>query len=39
MFGWTKKQEIIANINDIENIISFLKKSNNLHATLSIVLF
>jgi hypothetical protein len=24
--GWTKKQEMIANINDIENIISFLKK-------------
>jgi hypothetical protein len=24
--GWTKKQEMIANMNDIENIISFLKK-------------
>ena len=30
MLGLTKKQETIAKINDMENIISFLKKLNAL---------
>ena len=30
MLGLTKKQDTIAKIREIENIISFLKKSENL---------
>lgn len=37
MLGRTKKQEIIANINDIENIISFLKKLILLSINLAIL--
>ena len=37
MFGWTKKQEMIANIRDMENIISFLKKSKLLSTKLAIL--
>ena len=37
IFGLAKKQETIANINEIENTISFLKKSNDLSIKLAIL--
>ena len=39
MFGGTKKQDTIANINDMENIISFLKKLKLLSINLAILSF
>ena len=39
MLGWTKKQDIIANINDMENIISFLKKLRDLSINSAILSF
>ena len=37
MLGLTKKQETIAKINDMENIISFLKKINALSINSALV--
>jgi hypothetical protein len=39
MFGGTKKQEMMANINDMENIISLLKKSKPLSIKLAMLSF
>ena len=37
MLGFTKKHDMIANINDMENTIYFLKKMKNLSVKLLIV--
>jgi uncharacterized protein YqkB len=39
MLGGTKKQEIMANINDMENTISLLKKSKLLSINLAMLSF